>query len=64
LIGKLGFSGVFVFFLVAYPLLSLDRIGIELQNPFNTQNLSHLPLHTICGTIKLQSLALLKQSQH
>jgi ion channel-forming bestrophin family protein len=61
LIGNLGFSAVFVFFLVAYPLLSLDRIGIELQNPFDTKNLSHLPLHTICDTIKLDCLALLEQ---
>jgi len=61
---KLGFSGVFIFFLVAYPLLSLDRIGIELQNPFATKNLSHLPLHTICDTIKLHCLALLEQTQH
>jgi putative membrane protein len=61
LIGNLGFSAVFVFFLVAYPLLSLDRIGIELQKPFNTKSLSHLPLHAICGTIKLDCLALLEQ---
>lgn len=63
LIGKLGFSGVFIFFLVAYPLLSLDRIGIELQNPIDTQNLSHLPLHTICYSIKLHCLSLLEQPQ-
>jgi putative membrane protein len=63
LIEKLGFSAAFIYFLVAYPLLSLDRIGIELQNPFNTKNLSHLPLHTICDTIKLHCLALLEQSQ-
>lgn len=63
LIEKAGLNTVFVFFLVAYPLLSLDRIGIELQNPFNTQNLSHLPLDTICDTIKLQCLALLEESQ-
>jgi putative membrane protein len=63
LIENVGFSAVFIYFLVAYPLLSLDRIGIELQNPFATQNLSHLPLHTICDTIKLQCLALLEQSQ-
>jgi putative membrane protein len=61
LIESLGFSAVFIFFLVAYPLLSLDRIGIELQNPFNTKSLSHLPLHTICDSIKLHCLALLEQ---
>jgi putative membrane protein len=62
LIENLGFSAVFIFFLVAYPLLSLDRIGIELQNPFNTKNLSHLPLHTICDGIKFHCQALLEQS--
>ncbi|MDP2903169.1 MAG: bestrophin family ion channel [Methylovulum sp.] len=63
LIENLGFSAVFIYFLVAYPLLSLDRIGIELQNPFATQNLSHLPLHTICDSIKLHCLAMLEQTQ-
>lgn len=63
LIENLGFSAVFIYFLVAYPLLSLDRIGIELQNPFDTKNLSHLPLHTICESIKLHCLALLAQPQ-
>jgi len=63
LIENLGFSAVFVYFLVAYPLLSLDRIGIELQNPFDTKNLSHLPLHTICDSIKLHCLTLLAQPQ-
>ncbi|MDO9268797.1 MAG: bestrophin family ion channel [Methylobacter sp.] len=63
LIENLGFSAVFIFFLVAYPLLSLDRIGIELQNPFVTKNLSHLPLDTICDSIKLHCLAMLEQSQ-
>ena len=58
---KLGFSAVFIFFLVAYPLLSLDRIGVELQNPFSISNLSHLPLHTICDSIKIHCLALLEQ---
>lgn len=37
--------------LVAYALLSLDQIGIELQNPFALENLSHLPLNDICKTI-------------
>ncbi|MGZ5050499.1 MAG: bestrophin family protein [Methylobacter sp.] len=63
LIGNLGFSAVFIFALVAYPLLSLDRIGLELQNPFDTKNLSHLPLHAICDTIKQQCLALLEQKR-
>lgn len=38
--------------LVAYPLMSLDQIGIELQNPFAATNLSHLPLDDICTAIE------------
>jgi putative membrane protein len=38
--------------LVAYPLLALDRIGTELQNPFGTGNLSHLPLDDISAGIE------------
>ena len=64
LIEDLGFSAVFVYFLVAYPLLALDRIGIELQNPFVIKNLSHLPLDTICESIKFHCSAMLEQSQH
>jgi ion channel-forming bestrophin family protein len=63
LIEKAGFNSVFIFFLVAYPLLSLDRIGIELQNPFDTKNLSHLPLNNICDAIKDHCLALVEVSK-
>jgi putative membrane protein len=38
--------------LVAYPLFSLDQIGVELQNPFDTRNLSHLPLDEISRNIE------------
>ncbi len=38
--------------LVAYAILSLDQIGIELQNPFSEKNLSHLPLNDICDSIE------------
>jgi putative membrane protein len=61
LLEKAGFYTVGIFFLVAYPLLSLDRIGIELQKPFSSKSLSHLPLDTICETIKLHCLDLWKQ---
>ena len=36
----------FITMMVAYPLMSLDQIGIELQNPFSKANLSHLPSAT------------------
>jgi putative membrane protein len=45
--------------LVAYPLISLDQIGIELQNPFSASNLSHLPLDDISKTIEGNLLGLL-----
>ena len=43
--------------MVAYPLISLDQTGIELQHPFSQQHLSHLPLRSICDTIESNLLA-------
>lgn len=63
LLEKMGFNSAFIFFLVAYPLLSLDRIGMELQNPFATTMLSHLPLTNICESIKTNCLALLENHE-
>ncbi len=44
--------------LIAYPLLALDQIGAELQNPFDVRNIGHLPLDDICDTIERNVLAL------
>ncbi len=52
----------FITMLVAYPLLSLDQIGVELENPFSTSNLSHLPLDDISATIERNLLDVLKVS--
>ncbi|MGD9722906.1 MAG: bestrophin family protein [Pirellulales bacterium] len=49
---KTGIMTPVIEMLVAYPLLSLDQIGVELQNPFSTRRLSHLPLDDICQTIQ------------
>ncbi len=46
--------------LVAFPLLALDRIGSELQNPFGLKNLNHLDLDGITTTIEQNLLALLE----
>lgn len=56
----LGWLTPFVMCLTAYPLFSLDEIGVELQNPFAKTNLSHLPLDTICKTIEGNVLELKK----
>ncbi len=45
--------------LLAYPLLSLDRIGMELQNPFSTARIDFLPLDSICTTVERNVLELL-----
>ena len=50
----------FITMLVAYPLLSLDQIGVELENPFSTSNLSHLPLDDISADIERDILSVLK----
>ena len=47
--------------LVAYPLFSLDQMGIELQNPFSKKNLSHLPLEDISDTIERNVMGLLEE---
>lgn len=49
----------FITMLVAYPLMSLDQIGIELQNPFSKANLGHLPLDDISATIERNLTGLL-----
>jgi len=41
---------------VAYPILSLDQVGVELQDPFSARRLSHLPLAKICRTIEANLL--------
>ena len=46
--------------LVAYPLLSLDQIGMELQNPFARENLSHLPIGEISANIERNLVGLLR----
>lgn len=53
----------FVTMFVAYPLLSLDQIGVELENPFSTENLSHLPLDDLASTIERNVLGVLKAKQ-
>ena len=45
--------------MMAYPLLALDRLGRELQNPFLVSHLDHLPLDEMCTTIERNLLELL-----
>jgi putative membrane protein len=47
--------------LVSYPILAADLIGIELENPFSTRNLGHLPLDDISATIEANLMGLLAE---
>ncbi len=49
--------------LLAYMLLALDRIGMELQNPFDTRRIDFLPLDSICMTIEKNLLELLHDDE-
>lgn len=53
----------FITMMVAYPLMALDQIGVELQNPFSSASLSHLPLGDISTTIEKNVLGLLESKQ-
>ena len=61
-VGTWWFPGL-VTALVAYPLLAIDQIAVELENPFSPKNLSHLPLDPICETIQGNLLALLEAEE-
>ncbi|HTU18266.1 MAG TPA: bestrophin family ion channel [Gemmataceae bacterium] len=50
--------------LVAHPVLVLDQLGIELQQPFDRRSLNHLPLEDICRNIEKNLLALFQQMSH
>src|SRR5262249_13770126 len=49
--------------LVAFPILALDEIGVELQNPFSTLRLNHLPLDKICENLERNLTALQNESE-
>lgn len=49
----------FITMMVAYPMISLDQIGIELQNPFAKENLNHLPLGDLSANIERNVTGLL-----
>lgn len=58
---RADFMTPLIVMLVAYPLLALDQISVELQNPFSQSRVSHLPLDDICRTIQTNVLAMLDE---
>lgn len=63
IVDRCGALSTVLTMLVAYPLLSLDQIGIELQNPFSPRSLSHLPLEEIGDTIQRNVMLLNQESE-
>ena len=50
----------FCIMLLALPMLSISRIGMELQNPCDTRRIDHLPLDASCHTIYRNLMEVLK----
>lgn len=42
---------------IAYPILMLEQIGAELQNPFVTRSISHIDIERLCSAIEKNVLA-------
>lgn len=63
LIVRVGWLTPLLTMLVAYPILALDEIGAELQQPFLKTSLNHLPLDEICTTIQRDVLAQLESNR-
>lgn len=59
---KVAWFTPLVMFVISYPLFSLDQIGLELQNPFDVKQLSHLPLDEITDMIQGQLLSYLNET--
>lgn len=60
LVDSVGWATPFVTMFVSYPILELDHIGTELQNPFAESSLGHLPLDEICAGLQANLLAMLE----
>lgn len=48
----------FITIFVALPMLAIEEIGTELQNPFAIKHINHLPLDQICSNIQTSLLHL------
>ncbi len=59
LMPRLEWLTPFFVMLVAYPLLELDEIGVQLQNPFDPRNLGALPLAGFCDMLERNVFELL-----
>lgn len=61
LLTKLGSLMPLATIMIAYPIMALDDIGAELQNPFDRHRVGHFPLDRVCATIESHLFALLEE---
>jgi putative membrane protein len=61
LVEAAGWATPFVTMFISAPILVLDHIGTQLQNPFSKRSLGHLPLDEICAGIQADLFASLEQ---
>lgn len=60
IVDRAGWATPLLTLLLAYAVLGIDQIGVEMENPFNPANLSHLPLDQISQTIEANLLDALR----
>jgi putative membrane protein len=59
LVDTYGWSTIFDTLLIAYILFGIDEIGVEIEDPFGTDD-NDLPLEQICQTIEANLMALVE----
>ena len=62
LLKRVEWSTPFITLVVAYPILALDHIADDLQHPFSTKSINHLPLNDITTTIETNLLGLIAET--
>ena len=62
LVSKLSWWTPVIVMLVAYPILSLDQMGVELENPFDKKRLNHLPMGEYAARIELDAFEALAEA--
>lgn len=62
LTNKLAWATPLAMFLITYPVLALDQISEELQNPFSKLSLGHLPLNEFTNKIQSELLEIINEA--
>jgi putative membrane protein len=59
----MGWTSILICVIVAYAILGIDAMSVEIENPFG-HDYNDLPLGTICETIAQNVREILDRSQH